>query len=321
MITVLSIFLIGVFLSAFFSGNETGFYRVTRLRLVMDGLAGDRVAKRLLWLTNNPSLFVATTLIGNNIANYLTSLAVVMGSHRLMGQSSLAVDIIAPIAMAPVLFIYGESLPKNLFLKVPNYLLRKSGLIFMLFFTVLIPVSSLLWLIGRFLEKIVGQSPVKVRLALARQELDEILQEGHDAGILEQGQRDLANGMFSVVDRPIREFVRPISRFLIRKKEPLIKEIIEFGKRQKTGLVVVESLAGQLQLVKVVELLVQELLNKDINTYSTEPIIDVNDHELHGIILVKMQTEKISIARVVDNQNKPVGFVTINDLTAGLFKK
>ena len=318
MITVIVIFLIGIFLSAFFSGNETGFYRVTRLRLVMDALRGDRVAKRLLWLTNNPSLFVATTLIGNNIANYLTSLSIVMGSHRITGQSSLAVDIIAPIALAPILFIYGESLPKNLFLKVPNYLLRKSGLIFLIFFAILIPISRLLWLIRRFLEKVVGQSPVKVRLALARKELDEILQEGHDAGILEKGQRDLANAMFSVADRPIREFLRPLSRFVIRTQNPTSKDIIEFARRHRTGLVVIDPLDQGWRYVRVVELLVRD--NKD-DSFESEPLIDVRDTELHGIILVRMQTEKITMARVVDSQGKPLGIVTINDLTAGLFEK
>ena len=32
----------------------------------------------LLKLINNPTWFVATTLIGNNVANYLTSLAIVL---------------------------------------------------------------------------------------------------------------------------------------------------------------------------------------------------------------------------------------------------
>ncbi|MEE3220565.1 MAG: CNNM domain-containing protein, partial [Planctomycetota bacterium] len=56
------LFLSGLLLSAFFSGSETGFYRVPRIRLLIDSLAGDRVSRVLLWLTNYPSLFVATTL-------------------------------------------------------------------------------------------------------------------------------------------------------------------------------------------------------------------------------------------------------------------
>ncbi len=70
--------LIGVFLSAFFSGSETGFYRASRVRIVIAGLDGDRVSQYLIKLINNPTLFVATSLIGNNVANYLTSLAIVL---------------------------------------------------------------------------------------------------------------------------------------------------------------------------------------------------------------------------------------------------
>ena len=69
---------VGLLLSAFFSGSETGFYRATRLRLVLDALGGDRIARALVWLGNRPMLFVATILVGNNLANYLTSLAVVI---------------------------------------------------------------------------------------------------------------------------------------------------------------------------------------------------------------------------------------------------
>ncbi len=85
MMLVIALFAVGLLLSAFFSGAETGFYRVTRVRIVLDALAGDRIARGLLWLTNRPYLFVATTLVGNNIANYLTSLAAVMGAQRLYG--------------------------------------------------------------------------------------------------------------------------------------------------------------------------------------------------------------------------------------------
>lgn len=317
MITVIALFLVGIFLSAFFSGNETGFYRVTRLRLVMDGLQGDIVAKRLLWLTNNPSLFVATTLVGNNVANYLVSLSIVMGSQRLMGEASLAVDIIAPIALTPILFIYGESLPKNLFLKMPNYLLRKSGLAFLFFFSLLIPVSVLLWLIGRLLEKLIGQSPVKVRLTLARTELDEILQEGHDEGILQKSQRDLANAMFSFVDRPVREFVKPVSRFQTFQNKPSVEDLIKFGRENKVGMVVYSDEHNQLKYVKLIELLVKS----DDQVVPAGKVIDVNETELHGIMLVRMQTEKKPIARVLDSNGKAVGFITVNDLNSKLLEK
>ena len=92
-----------MFLSAFFSGSETGFYRASRVRLVMDGLEGSWLARALLGLLNNPTLFVATTLIGNNFANYLTSLAIVLAAQSLYSNSVL-VEMFAPILFSPIVF-------------------------------------------------------------------------------------------------------------------------------------------------------------------------------------------------------------------------
>ena len=126
MIYVILLFILGMALSAFFSGSETGFYRVTRVRLVLDGLGGDWIARSLLWLTNNPTLFVATTLIGNNLANYLTSLSIVIGTSLILGGNSYLAEMFLPIALAPFVFVYGELMPKNLFYAAPNMLLRNA---------------------------------------------------------------------------------------------------------------------------------------------------------------------------------------------------
>ncbi|MFT5301297.1 MAG: putative hemolysin, partial [Mariniblastus sp.] len=135
LLMTIGLLLIGVFLSAFFSGSETGFYRASRVRVVIAGLDGDRVSQYLIKLINNPTLFVATTLIGNNVANYLTSLAIVLLTQHI--TTSSAAEMLAPILMSPLLFVYGELLPKNLFYRAPNYLLRVSAPLF-LFFTCLL---------------------------------------------------------------------------------------------------------------------------------------------------------------------------------------
>ena len=63
MIWILFLFLAAIFLSAFFSGMETGFYRATRVRLVLAGMSGDTVARRLLWMTNNPTLSICAMIL------------------------------------------------------------------------------------------------------------------------------------------------------------------------------------------------------------------------------------------------------------------
>ena len=109
------LFLIGLLLSAFFSGSETGLYRVSRTRLVLDGLSGSRGAQRTIWLLNHPEIFVATALVGNNLANYVTSLSIVLGAASLFGSGSGA-ELLGPMLMTPICFCVGRIIAQILVL-------------------------------------------------------------------------------------------------------------------------------------------------------------------------------------------------------------
>ncbi|MEM9644468.1 MAG: CNNM domain-containing protein, partial [Planctomycetota bacterium] len=101
MIIALTLFLLGLALSAFFSGSETGLYRVSRTRLVLDGLDGSPLGGAMVWILNHPVIFIATTLVGNNLANYMTSFAIVMGVERLF-VANAAAELLAPVMLTPV---------------------------------------------------------------------------------------------------------------------------------------------------------------------------------------------------------------------------
>ena len=205
MIAAVLIFAWGRMLSAFFSGSETGLYRVSRTRLVLDALGGSRAARGLVWLLNHPAIFVATTLVGNNVANYLTSFAIVMAVSTGFGASTTA-ELLGPMLMTPVVFVFGELLPKHLFYQAPYRLLRATRP-FLLTATVLfLPISAFLSLLGNVLRLITGQTPFHLRLAMARSELDQVLRAGHEAGILAAGQRVLAQGLFEIGSEPAVKF-------------------------------------------------------------------------------------------------------------------
>lgn len=207
-----ALFTVGLFLSAFFSGSETGFYRVPRARLLLDSRGGDPVARGLFWLSNNPTLFVATTLIGNNLANYLVSLAIVLATAQFSIGDPTISRTIAPVILAPIVFVYGELLPKNLFFRAPYRLLHSGGPLFFSFGILFAPISAILWLLGRGLESLVGQAPLRLKRSLARNELRQIMQDGQDAGVLRPAQRDLAHNLISMTHLPIKRLCQPSNR-------------------------------------------------------------------------------------------------------------
>ena len=206
MMIVFLLLAIGLVLSALFSGSETGFYRVTRVRLANEALAGNWTSRALLWLSHQPSLFVATTLVGNNLANYLTSLAIVMASQRLVPESGTAVVILGPVVIAPFVFLLGELLPKNLFFSAPNRLLKHCAPFLILCTCLFAPVTLVLRGFSRLLQLLSGKSPQEVQLTLARRGLAELLTEGGEAGILRPAQQSLAQSMLAVAGLPVKRF-------------------------------------------------------------------------------------------------------------------
>ena len=314
MITIaIVLMIVGIFLSAFFSGSETGFYRASRVRVVMAGLDGDRVSQVLLRLINNPTWFVATTLIGNNVANYLTSLAIVLLTGSL--SNAAWAEIAMPIVFSPLLFVYGELLPKNLFYQAPNFLLRTGAPLFLLFSVVFAPVGAVLWALGKLLERIVGQSPEKIRLTLARKELQQILEEGLEAGILQPTQRQLAQSFFLVAAKPVSEFYTPLSRVHSVPSHCSVAEALKVANRYAMSEIpVVGGKKNQLMgYVRTVDLLLER--NQSARLSGIRNMREIKASELFGEALLQMQSAREMLTQVVGKKGQTIGVLSLDQLT------
>jgi len=315
----LFLFSLGLGLSAFFSGSETGFYRVTRVRLALDGIGGDFVSKRLLELTNHPSLFIATTLIGNNLANYVASLSIVLFARSLFVGEAYVIELAATVLLTPVVFVYGELLPKNFFYHAPNLLLRRTGPLFLLFVVLFSPISAMLWGMGRCIQWLLGESPDHVRLALRRQELERVLLEGEEAGILKASQQSLAQNLFSVAGESVAKRCMPAARFPVVNLGDKTKDVKRLARRQKLSALGVYGAKRKITgYIRVVDLYLD---NREV--ISPEHIRDIpmiRSDESHGSALMQLQSQRESMAQVRDADDRLVGFVSIAQLTEPLFQ-
>jgi len=235
------IFAIGLSFSAFFSGSETGLYRVSRIRLVLDGLSGNRIARGLVWLLNNPALFVATTLVGNNIANYFVSMSVAIGAVALWPSGGATAELLGPVLFTPIVFVFGELLPKYLFYHAPSQLLRWTGGPFLVITILLFPVTIILGLLGRLLSLLTGDTPFRVRLGMARSELEQVLREGQEAGILSPAQRVLAQNVFQIGNQPAIRFGVPLDRLAVVEQSESLAVARHAARRQGHPIVLVRE--------------------------------------------------------------------------------
>lgn len=307
-----SLFLFGLVLSALFSGSETGFYRVTRVRLVLDARDGDRVARALLWLTNNPALFVASTLIGNNVANYVTSLGLVLMIQYAGLEAWSFAELAAPLLMTPVVFVYGESLPKSLFFHAPNRLLRRVGPFFLVFALLFSPVAIMLWMLGRVLESLLGQTPLRLQLALARRELQQVLQEGQEAGLLSNSQWRWAQNLFTTAPQLVRRFAKSPGRLpAVRPGTPII-EVERIVQRLRMPIVLVQSEKTRepIGYVRMVDLALREVPQVD----QFEPLVELSQNETHIAALLRLQAQRAEVGKLLNDKGEVTGVVFLSDL-------
>jgi len=313
---VTGLIVVGVLLTAFFAGAETGLYRAARLRLMLDAMGGSWSARGLLWLANQPSLFVATMLVGTNVASYLVSLAAVLANGH--GSESYWAEMATTLALTPVLFVYGELVPKSYFLEAPNRLLRRAGPLVLVCTVIFLPVSGLLWGLNRLLARWLGQSNQPPRASLARRELRRLVEEGQEAGILHPAQQALAQGVFAIANRPLHEFLAPTAAVPRARAGTPRDEIISMARRLEASVVVVEQVGESRPLVgyyRVLELMVRA----DEPMPAPSPLMLLDHDESHLAAIMTLCGAKEELAEVVDGDGRFVGLVTVERLLEPLF--
>ncbi|WP_319479670.1 hemolysin family protein [uncultured Draconibacterium sp.] len=136
--------LITIILSAFFSGMEIAFVSANKLRLELDKQSDPFSSKLLKFLTHNGGQYIATMLVGNNIALvvYGIGFAAVLEPVLLNSiQSESLVLLLQTIISTFVILLFAEFLPKTLFRIFPNALLNVFALPLAFFYVVFFPVT------------------------------------------------------------------------------------------------------------------------------------------------------------------------------------
>lgn len=104
--------LIGMlFLSAFFSGSETGMMSINRYRLKHLTKKGDPRALRVAKLLHRPDRLIGLILIGNNLVNNFAVAIATLIAIRLYGNAGVAV---ASFILTFVMLVFSEVTPKTI---------------------------------------------------------------------------------------------------------------------------------------------------------------------------------------------------------------
>ena len=148
--------------SAFFSGMEIAFISANKLMLELERKQGAFSARIITYFLNNPSKYLVSMLVGNNIALVVYGITMAAILEPVIGNiigSPIAILTIQTIFSTLIILITAEFLPKTIFRLNSNFFLNVFSVPVAVFYFIFYPVTSFIsWLSVLFLKHILRSS-------------------------------------------------------------------------------------------------------------------------------------------------------------------
>jgi len=192
------VIILAIIFSAFFSGMEIAFVASNKLRIELDKKQGAFGSQFIQFFTGNPGQYIATMLIGNNIALVIYGLFFSRLLTPLLTPligSDLAVLILNTIISTAVILLMAEFLPKTIFIISPNFFLKILSIPAMFFFVIFYPISKVTLSVSNIFIRIFfgiqGDKREQENLVFSRVDLDHFMNLSNQG--TEESQSDHQN--------------------------------------------------------------------------------------------------------------------------------
>ena len=322
----LTLILLTLLFSAFFSGCEMAFFSSNKLLLELNKKKFPFPAKIIDRFVKNPGIFLSTILIGNNIALVVYGLEMAKLMAPVITKyvpSETGLLLIQTIFSTLIILITAEFLPKTLFRINPTFILNIFAVPLLFFYVLFYPVSRLTMGISNFIIRYVLKVKVSRQSGnwmLGRADLDNLLTEHKEKSDHDDSGSQEIRMLKNVLDfskLKIRDCIVPRTDLEVMEVgedlETLRQIFIETGLSKI--LIYKESIDNIIGFVHVSELFKHPKLLKNI----LSPISIIPESMTANKLLEIFTKEHKSIALVVDEFGGTAGIVTLEDILEEIF--
>jgi CBS domain containing-hemolysin-like protein len=301
--------------SAFFSLSETALLSVNKIRVRHLAETGNKHAKVLIKLLENPELFLTAILIGNNVVNISASVLATDAAIGYFGETGLAV---ATGIMTLFILVFGEIFPKTLASRnAENIALIVAGPITTII-KIFRPIVWFLTTIINFLILLFGGKGRVKHPFVTEEMIEMMLKVGEKEGTIEKHEREIISNVFDFTDEKAHGVMTPRDQIVsIDESEALDIALSLINNSGHSRIPVYrndfDNIVGMIYAKDFLKFRTQDLSGIKV-MHILRPLLVVKAGRDISSILKELQQKKMNLAIVIDNSMKVMGLVSIEDI-------
>lgn len=322
------IFIAGlILLNAVLSMAEAALVASRKARLQQQVNDGDRGAQTALNLLSDPNVFLSTVQIGITLVGVLAgAVGGATLSETLAAQlaripwiadysSSLAIGIVV-LAITVLTIWLGELVPKRLGLHSPERIASAVAGPMLFVSRTFSPIVKLLGVGTNLVLRIMGIKPSSSP-PITEEELQVLIDQGTQAGVFEESQQDMVEGVFSLGEQRVYSLMTPRTEIVWLDIEDTIEEIRKKIEENEVSRFPVrqDTLDVILGIVKSRDLLLASLSGEEIKLKDLlKPAFYIPETMSAGKALEIFKEKGTEMLLVIDEFGGLQGLLTVHDV-------
>ncbi len=313
--------------SAFFSGMEIAFVSADKLHIEVLRKKGRLSGRILALFSSNQSQFLATMLVGNNVALVLYGIymaGLLEPTIYYFLPEVIATDVVVLIlqsVISTILVLFtAEFLPKSLFLINPDFSLKVFSFPMALLFILMYPIVYLIVKISALFILLFGYKLSDEKPVFGLTDLNNYIKKNIlNVADEEEAEIDakIFNNAIEFKTVKVRECMIPRTEIVAVEEKDSIEELRDLFDQSGHSKIIVykDSIDEVIGYCHALELFKKPTEIKSILT----PILIVPETMLANELLIQFIQERRSIALVVDEYGGTSGLVSIEDVIEEIF--
>ncbi len=296
---------------AFFSAGETAlsYCNNVRIRLMADN--GDKRARKVVRLLDHFDETVVALLIGVNILHVVSAAAATVLFVSVWGNAGAT---ISTVVMTLVVFIFGETIPKNIAKANADGFILGTAAFILWFFYLFKPAVFVLTHLGEFCKSLIK---VKEEPSMTDDEFATIVDSVQSEGLLEESETDIIKSSINFYDLLAKQVMTPREKIVslpLTATQDEVRACILSSPFSRYPITDGDNdhIVGVLVARKVLFALAHGQ-QVDVKTMMDKPVKIPMDKSVADAFQ-EMRTHKMHFAVLQDGNGKTVGVITMDDI-------